>query len=87
MSTHSPAATATSMDGSGGSASRTSMGDGSGGSGQHHQVINRRQDGLLRHPPSSGSQPIPVQELGGMFWAYLGPAPAPLLPRYAAFGL
>lgn len=24
----------------------------------------------------------PVQELGGLFWAYLGPSPAPLLPRY-----
>lgn len=24
----------------------------------------------------------PVQELAGMIWAYLGPAPAPLLPRY-----
>jgi 5,5'-dehydrodivanillate O-demethylase oxygenase subunit len=24
----------------------------------------------------------PVQELGGLVWAYLGPAPAPLLPRY-----
>jgi 5,5'-dehydrodivanillate O-demethylase len=24
----------------------------------------------------------PVQELGGLVWAYLGPEPAPLLPRY-----
>ena len=24
----------------------------------------------------------PVQEMGGMHWAYLGPLPAPLLPRY-----
>ena len=24
----------------------------------------------------------PVQELGGLIWAYLGPTPAPLLPRY-----
>ena len=24
----------------------------------------------------------PVQEMGGMLWAYLGPKPAPLLPRY-----
>ena len=24
----------------------------------------------------------PVQELGGLLWAYLGPPPAPLLPRY-----
>jgi 5,5'-dehydrodivanillate O-demethylase len=27
----------------------------------------------------------PVQELGGLLWAYLGPAPAPLLPRYDGF--
>lgn len=24
----------------------------------------------------------PVEEMGGLIWAYLGPAPAPLLPRY-----
>ncbi|MBI3968369.1 MAG: Rieske 2Fe-2S domain-containing protein [Chloroflexi bacterium] len=27
----------------------------------------------------------PVQELGGLIWAYLGPAPAPLLPRHDLF--
>jgi 5,5'-dehydrodivanillate O-demethylase oxygenase subunit len=27
----------------------------------------------------------PVQEMGGLIWAYLGPAPAPLLPRYDLF--
>ena len=27
----------------------------------------------------------PVQELGGLLWAYLGPEPAPLLPRYDLF--
>ena len=27
----------------------------------------------------------PVQALGGLAWAYLGPAPAPLLPRYDLF--
>jgi len=27
----------------------------------------------------------PVQELGGLVWAYLGPDPAPLLPRYDVF--
>jgi 5,5'-dehydrodivanillate O-demethylase len=27
----------------------------------------------------------PVQELGGLIWAYLGPDPAPLLPRYDLF--
>jgi 5,5'-dehydrodivanillate O-demethylase len=29
----------------------------------------------------------PVQELGGMVWAYLGPQPAPLLPRFEHFVL
>jgi 5,5'-dehydrodivanillate O-demethylase len=27
----------------------------------------------------------PVQELGGLIWAYLGPDPRPLLPRYEGF--
>lgn len=27
----------------------------------------------------------PVQALGGLLWAYLGPSPAPLLPRYDLF--
>jgi 5,5'-dehydrodivanillate O-demethylase len=27
----------------------------------------------------------PVQEMGGLVWAYLGPEPAPLLPRYDLF--
>jgi 5,5'-dehydrodivanillate O-demethylase oxygenase subunit len=27
----------------------------------------------------------PVQEMGGLIWAYVGPAPAPLLPRYDLF--
>ena len=27
----------------------------------------------------------PVQELGGLIWAYMGPAPAPLLPRHQLF--
>lgn len=27
----------------------------------------------------------PVQEMGGLIWAYLGPAPAPLLPRWDRF--
>jgi 5,5'-dehydrodivanillate O-demethylase oxygenase subunit len=29
--------------------------------------------------------PYPVQEMGGLIWAYLGPEPAPLLPRYDLF--
>jgi 5,5'-dehydrodivanillate O-demethylase len=31
------------------------------------------------------TQAHPVQEFAGMVWAYLGPAPAPLLPRYDIF--
>jgi len=27
----------------------------------------------------------PVQEMGGLVWAYIGPEPAPLLPRYDLF--
>jgi 5,5'-dehydrodivanillate O-demethylase len=27
----------------------------------------------------------PVQEMGGLIWAYMGPAPAPLLPRWDLF--
>src|SRR3954454_10427620 len=27
----------------------------------------------------------PVQELGGLIWAYLGPDPAPLLPRFEGY--
>jgi 5,5'-dehydrodivanillate O-demethylase len=27
----------------------------------------------------------PVQEMGGLLWAYLGPLPAPLIPRYDGF--
>lgn len=41
----------------------------------------------LEPPESRFKQKIstlayPVQELGGLVWAYLGPAPAPLLPRW-----
>jgi 5,5'-dehydrodivanillate O-demethylase oxygenase subunit len=30
-------------------------------------------------------QAYPVQEMGGLIWAYLGPQPAPLLPRFEAY--
>jgi 5,5'-dehydrodivanillate O-demethylase len=30
-------------------------------------------------------QAYPVQQMGGLIWAYLGPQPAPLLPRYDLF--
>jgi 5,5'-dehydrodivanillate O-demethylase len=33
----------------------------------------------------AGTQAYPVEELGGLVFAYLGPAPAPLLPRYDLF--
>ncbi len=29
----------------------------------------------------------PVQELAGLVWAYMGPQPAPLLPRWVTDGL
>ncbi len=42
--------------------------------------------------PASSSFPdrvriasYPVQEMGGLVWAYIGPEPAPLLPRYDLF--
>jgi 5,5'-dehydrodivanillate O-demethylase len=37
--------------------------------------------------PNGGaaSAAYPAQEMGGLIWAYLGPEPAPLLPRYDLF--
>jgi 5,5'-dehydrodivanillate O-demethylase len=32
-----------------------------------------------------GTEAYPVEELGGLLFAYLGPEPRPLLPRFAAF--
>lgn len=32
-----------------------------------------------------GISGYPVEELGGLYWAYLGPLPAPLLPRFDGF--
>jgi 5,5'-dehydrodivanillate O-demethylase len=45
----------------------------------------------VAHPDSGARDRIrikayPVQEKGGMLWAYMGPQPAPLLPDYEAFG-
>jgi 5,5'-dehydrodivanillate O-demethylase len=41
------------------------------------------------NPPAlmarAATQAYPVEELGGLAFAYLGPAPAPLLPRYDLF--
>jgi 5,5'-dehydrodivanillate O-demethylase oxygenase subunit len=48
----------------------------------------------LEQPPEPGESTFkhrvripayPVQEMGGLIWAYLGPEPAPLLPRYDLF--
>jgi len=33
----------------------------------------------------NSTKAYPVQELGGLLWAYLGPAPAPEIPRYDGF--
>jgi 5,5'-dehydrodivanillate O-demethylase len=33
----------------------------------------------------NSTKAYPVQELGGLLWAYLGPAPAPQIPRYDGF--
>jgi 5,5'-dehydrodivanillate O-demethylase oxygenase subunit len=43
-----------------------------------------------RHPEGNFKQKVrikayPVRELAGMVWAYLGPAPAPELPRWARY--
>lgn len=40
------------------------------------------------HTPLRGrvrARAYPVEELGGLIWAYLGPAPTPLLPRFDVF--
>lgn len=39
----------------------------------------RQKAALLKR---AATRAFPVQELGGLIFAYLGPAPAPLLPRY-----
>jgi 5,5'-dehydrodivanillate O-demethylase oxygenase subunit len=36
----------------------------------------------MRHRERIGTNGYPVEELGGLIWAYLGPKPAPLLPRW-----
>ena len=44
---------------------------------------NETNHGALRGKPVTTG--YPVQVLGGMIWAYLGPAPAPQLPRFEGF--
>jgi 5,5'-dehydrodivanillate O-demethylase oxygenase subunit len=38
-----------------------------------------------RHKDGIRARAYPTQELGGLVWVYLGPHPAPLLPRYDLF--
>ncbi|MBI67763.1 MAG: (2Fe-2S)-binding protein [Chloroflexi bacterium] len=42
-----------------------------------------RPDGRFKEKVQIAS--YPVEELGGLLWAYLGPSPAPLLPRWDLF--
>ena len=50
--------------------------------------------GVCLDSPRAGDQHLqaprpnpgyPVQEMGGLIWAYLGPAPAPILPKFDLF--
>jgi 5,5'-dehydrodivanillate O-demethylase oxygenase subunit len=48
--------------------------------------LDRTDAGELRLVAESDpSRAYPVQEMGGLVWAYLGPRPVPLLPRYDLF--
>lgn len=42
-------------------------------------------DGVDRRARATLPAAYPVQELGGLLWTYMGPSPAPLLPRYDLF--
>jgi len=42
-------------------------------------------DGVDRRARGKLAAAYQVQEMGGLIWAYLGPLPAPLLPRYDLF--
>jgi 5,5'-dehydrodivanillate O-demethylase len=49
-------------------------------------VLDRIDGGDLRLVVESDpSRAYPVDEMGGLIWAYLGPEPVPLLPRYDLF--
>ena len=50
------------------------------GAGQCVETPAEPADSALKNKISIDS--YPVEQLGGMIWAYLGPLPAPLLPRY-----
>ncbi|MEO6380115.1 MAG: Rieske 2Fe-2S domain-containing protein, partial [Caulobacteraceae bacterium] len=43
------------------------------------EPVNSRMKDHIR------AKAYPVEEMGGLIWAYLGPAPAPLLPRWDLF--
>jgi 5,5'-dehydrodivanillate O-demethylase oxygenase subunit len=48
--------------------------------------LDRTHAGELRLVAENDhSRAHPVQEMGGLIWAYLGPEPVPLLPRYDLF--
>jgi 5,5'-dehydrodivanillate O-demethylase oxygenase subunit len=48
--------------------------------------LDRSEAGELRLVAENDpSRAYPVREMGGLIWAYLGPRPVPLLPRYDLF--
>jgi 5,5'-dehydrodivanillate O-demethylase oxygenase subunit len=53
--------------------------------GQCLERPDRRHPEEVRGDPSAAMTSYPVEELGGLVFAYLGPAPAPLLPRWDVF--
>ncbi len=53
----------------------------------YHGWLYDKEGRCVEQPSESSLLPLripgyPVQELGGLIWAYMGPAPAPLLPRW-----
>ena len=49
------------------------------------QCIAQPAEGATHFKDSIKLPSYPVQELGGLIWTYLGPQPAPLLPRWDLF--
>ena len=49
------------------------------------QCIEQPAEGATHFKDSIKLPSYPVQELGGLIWTYLGPQPAPLLPRWDLF--
>jgi len=53
----------------------------------YHGWLYDREGRCIEQPSESALLPLkipgyPVEELGGLIWAYLGPTPAPVLPRW-----